>query len=66
MNPLSCSSPLDRWARRGALLALLSLAATLLWLGLSLYHPARAEAEAKGAISLTGSNVDLGSPRSTR
>ena len=65
-NALACPSPLDRWARRGAWCALLSLAAVLLWLGRSLYHPARAEAGAQGTSSLSSSTVDLGSARSTR
>jgi hypothetical protein len=37
-------SKLDRWVRRGALAAMLALAAALLGVGVALYGPAHAQA----------------------
>ena len=64
MNPFGLASPLDRWARRGAWCALLSLAAALLWLGFSMYRPSPLAA-ASGDDTVSDS-ADLSSARSSR
>jgi hypothetical protein len=62
MSAHALTSPLDRWARRGAWCALVSLAAALLWLGLSMYRPSPV---ASGANPVQDS-ADLASARSSR
>ena len=59
-------SSADRWARRGAWLAVVSVALALVWVGLTLFRPAPAEAANKSSLELPTAVADAPSARSTR
>lgn len=64
-SPVGGSSSADLWARRGAWLAVLSMALALLWVGFALFQPAPASA-ATPDNDLTTAVADAPSARSTR
>ncbi|HEY3445708.1 MAG TPA: hypothetical protein VGK67_05050 [Myxococcales bacterium] len=73
MDANFCTSLADRWARRGAWLAVVSMALALLWVGFTLFQPAPASAATPRQSSgqaldndLSTAVADAPSARSTR